>query len=101
MACLRHGAERRLRDDGSALDDCFVKFRVLRGIDDVDPTGEDGDGAAGQATKMGRSIDAARQTPGDDIAVAAEITSEIARAAPSGCRSGSRARYHERRAADE
>src|SRR5260221_13288413 len=101
MACLRHGAECRLRDDGSALDDCLVKFLVLWGIDDVDPTGEDGNGAAGQATKMGRGIDAARQTRGDEIAVAAEFTSEFAGEAPSVCRSVARANYRDGRAAEE
>ncbi len=54
-----------LADDAADIADTFVKRCVLRRVDDVDPTGENGDSAGCETSLVRRRIDSASHSRND------------------------------------
>ena len=57
QASLGHGAEGHLGDNHALFGDLLVQRLVFRWIDHIDATGDNGDGAAGQAALVSAGVD--------------------------------------------
>src|SRR5205807_5013516 len=83
MPRLRLGSERQFGDDRALARQCLVQPTVLFGVDDIDPTGDDGDAAGFERAQMGGGIDAAGQARHNGDAALPERGGEVAAKAPA------------------